>query len=172
MVSSLSSEKTYIFSEGDNVAFIEKANEFFGNDQIEVIKGIESVSGDTQLRTLYDFFSRIDHPAHVFFVWDCDVKYQLEPRNKTFPYIFLTNDSNKRVTRGIENLFAEEAFTSEFYDVKPKPDGGTHSSLNKRQFTDHMIANGTESDFQNFNPLFEHIKQTVANPSPEPAAVA
>ena len=100
------------------------------------------------------------------------MKYQLESRNRTFPYIIPTNDSNKKVTRGIENLFTEETFTTDFYDVKPKPDGGTHSSLNKRKFTDHMIANGTENDFVNFKPLFEHIKQMVANPSPEPAAVA
>ena len=171
LVSSLSADKTYIFTEGDNVAYLEKANTFFGNDQIEMIKGIESVSGDSQLRTLFEFFIRIEHPSNVFFVWDCDVKYRLEAQNNTFPYVIAKNESNTKVLCGIENLLPEDAFEQQFYDVKPKKDGGTHSSLNKRRFTDHMVENGTIEQFENFKPIFDHI-ETALPRSPDPAEVA
>lgn len=159
LMSSLSSDKVYIFSEGDNVAFIEKANEFFGNSGIEVVKGIESVSSDAQLKVLFDFFSRTHHGSKVFFVWDCDVDKcrALESQNGTHPHVFPQNAVNDKVTRGIENIFPKSVFTKTFYDSKPKEDGGTHSSLNKRRFKDYMIANGTESDFALFKPLFKEI---------------
>ena len=72
--------------------------------------------------------------------------------------MFPKNVSNNKVTCGIENLFPEPAFGEDFYDSKPKKDGGMHSSLNKRRFTDFMIANGTESDFAEFKPLFDAIR--------------
>lgn len=160
LMSRLSSDKVYIFSEGDNVALIEKANEFFGDNRIEVVKGIESVSGKSQLRTLFEFFCRTEHKSTVFFVWDCDVnEYRsLAVQNGTHPHVFPKNVSNNKVTCGIENLFPEPAFGEDFYDSKPKKDGGMHSSLNKRRFTDFMIANGTESDFAEFKPLFDAIR--------------
>ena len=136
-----------------------------------MIKGIESVSGDSQLRTLFEFFIRIEHPSNVFFVWDCDVTYRLETQNNTFPYVIAKNESNTKVLCGIENLFPEDAFEQQFYDVKPKKDGGTHSSLNKRRLTDHMVENGTIEQFENFKPIFDHI-ETALPRSPDPAAVA
>ena len=161
IMSSLLSDQVYIFSEGDNIEYLEKANSYFGDNRINVVKGIESVSGDSQLRTLFEFFSRADHSSNLFFVWDCDVNYNLKAENSTFPYIINKNEENQKVLVGIENLFPEKAFSSDFYDDKPKKDGGFHSSLNKRRFTDHMISNGTIEDFNKFKVIFDYIADSL-----------
>ncbi len=160
----ISKKEISIITEGRNTEFIIKALDFFGEsnkEKIEIITGAEGNSGKAQLRTIFDFFSKVSHEKKVLCVWDCDVTYSLTTANNTTPYIFDKNKDNNKVSSGIENLFPEHLFTDEFYSTTSKEDGGTHTSLNKNKFKDKMIKNGTEQDFINFKPLFEEINELM-----------
>ena len=64
-----------IITEGKNTLLIKRALVLSGVDDVEVLAGIEGVSGKNQLKTLFDFLSRTDHSNKVIFVWDCDVNF-------------------------------------------------------------------------------------------------
>jgi len=161
----ISKKEISILTEGKNTEYIKKAAEFFGKkskDKIEIITGVENDSGKNQLKTIFNFFSKVPHNKKVLFVWDCDVSFTLTDTKDTFAYIFLKNNNNKKVTKGIENLFPEEKFEDKFYIEKSKDDGGTQKSLNKEDFKNNIIKNGKEKDFENFKPLFEKIDNMIA----------
>lgn len=157
----ISKKKISIFTEGNNTKYIKKANEFFGNDEIEVIEGIESITGKNQLKLLFDLFTKVSHDKMIFFVWDPDVKLDLASGNNTFPFIFETNSNNSKVIKGIENLFSEKLFKDEYYTKRQKEDGGYHQSLNKKKFEDYIINNCNKRTFKNFKPLFNQINTKI-----------
>jgi len=162
----ISKKEISIITEGDNTKFITKALGFFGGsnkEKIEIITGAEGNSGKTQLKTIFDFFSKVPHEKKVLCVWDCDVTFLLTSVNNTTPFIFDKNIANTKVLNGIENLFPENLFTDEFYSTESKKDGGIHTSLKKNKFKDHMINNGTETDFINFKPLFKEIEKLITS---------
>jgi len=150
-----------IISEGLNTLYLDKANSYFGSDNIKIIDKFEHRSGKNQIKTLFEFFKLMKHKNKVIFVWDCDVNSKLESSNNTFPFIFKKNLENNKVTTGIENLFSDKLFKDEFYEIRQKSDGGHHRSLNKRKFADYILNNGSEKDFANFKPLFDWIKLQV-----------
>jgi len=89
-----------ILTEGKNTEYIQKALDLLGidiRDSIEIITGAEGNSGKDQLKTLFHFFSRVNHDNKVIFVWDTDVKFKLEDKNNTIPFIFERNNSNTKL---------------------------------------------------------------------------
>ena len=167
LLDQISKKEFCIFTEGNNTEYIKKALDFFGEkskDRIEIMSGIKDRSGDSQLKTLFDFFSKMPHNNKILFVLDCDVKTLFTDTDNTFSYIFSKNDDNPKVKKGIENLFPEKCFTDDFYYVGTgNDDGGAHISLNKKEFKNHMISNGTKEDFKNFMPLIERINNIIGN---------
>lgn len=152
----ISRKKICVFSEGNNINFLKKANEFFGSLDIEFMEGIEGVTGKNQLNSLFSLFAKFPHTSKVFFVWDCDVTNNLKSENNTFPYIFKKNSCSID-TKGIENLFQLNLFQPEFYDTRNIDYGGKTTTLNKKRFEEHMLLKGTKDDFELFKPLFEYI---------------
>lgn len=156
-----------IITEGKNSKYIEKACEFFGASlDIEIITGAEGVSGDEQLKTLFDFFSRINHDKKVVFVWDCDVESKsrikrLQEKNNTVPFIFNRNDENDKVTKGIENLFSKELFGEEFYSKKETSNGygevNVVQEFNKNKFQEFILGENNMVHFKKFKDLFDKI---------------
>lgn len=67
-----------IITEGNNTILIAKALKLFGIDDVEVLHGIEGASGKNQLKTLFEFFSKMNHQNKILFVFDCDVNYILK----------------------------------------------------------------------------------------------
>ncbi|MFB3042901.1 MAG: hypothetical protein ACE1ZC_01310, partial [Nitrososphaerales archaeon] len=96
-----------ILTEGNNVRYLELACQLRDIDDVDIVSGLEGVTGKDQLKTLFDFFSRAEHKNKVLFVFDCDVKQQFQERNSTFAYVFPENPDNKITKRGIENAFQE-----------------------------------------------------------------
>jgi ABC-type cobalamin/Fe3+-siderophores transport system ATPase subunit len=157
----VSKRKISIITEGNNIQYLQKANSFFGNTDIEIIDNVEGCSGKNQLKTIFDFFSQTQHNNQVIIVWDSDVNFELASRNNTYPYILPKNSQNNKVKKGIENLFPESVFLEQFYNTQVKDDGGHHSSLDKKAFEKYIIDNGTINDFENLKPLFEWITKTL-----------
>jgi predicted ATPase len=71
-----SQNKVNVFTEGNNTCYLRKALELENlENEVKIIDGLESMTGTNQLKTLFDFFSRVEHKNKVLFVWDCDAKY-------------------------------------------------------------------------------------------------
>lgn len=158
----VSQKEISIITEGNNASYLKKANTFFGNNRIEIIDGLEHITGKNQLKTLFTFFTKANHDKKVIFVWDPDVQFKLTKGNNTYPYIFEKNASNTKYKKGgIENLFPSEAFQKKFYIPSTSDEGGHYNSFDKKKFENHMIANGTKEQFENFKALFDWINDTV-----------
>ena len=150
-----------IITEGNNKTIISKALELNNISDVEVLSGVEGVSGKNQLKTVFDFISRTNHANKVIFVWDCDVSYALEPVNNTYPFIFRRNESNNIAKNGIENAFPEHLFenfkktiTMSNGEVKVEFD-----TARKRDFESEVIRRSDVNDFINFDRLLEEIRR-------------
>ena len=153
-----------IFTEGRNIEIIQKACDLFGHSDIKIIRGVEGVSGKNQLKTLFDFFSRVPLKNKVLFVWDCDVTYSISETNNTYPFIFRKNESNSIAQKGIENIFPEDLFC-EFKKTITLSSGKVITEFDetrKRDLENFVINRNNKADFINFAPLFEKINELKA----------
>lgn len=153
--------KLTIISEGNNTTIISKALELLGIEDIEVLSGLEDKTGKSQLKTLFEFLSRMQHTNKVIFVWDCDVNYNLIQANNTYPYIFSKNDENKIAKDGIENMFPAELFAT--FTTTIIPSSGEQriefDKQRKRDFEKFVIDRNNPADFQKFSTLVEEIER-------------
>lgn len=159
-----SKKELTIFTEGNNISFISKAIEILSPEiqsSIEIVDSLKDRTGKNQLKTLFDFFTKMPHKNKVLFIYDCDVTTSFTEDNETYGFIFDKNSDNNKVKKGIENLFAEEHFKNEFYPLKNKDDGGVQSSLDKPKFENHILVNAKAEMFENFKPMIEKIKGTL-----------
>jgi len=153
--------KLTIITEGNNTSYITKMLELYDVCDVEVLQGIEGASGKNQLRTLFDFFSRMDHKNDVLFVFDCDVSYRLQDSGNTYSFKFSCNKENDIATTGIENLFSSKLFEG-FITTVSKPDGSelkTFHSPSKGGFEKFVIERNNKQDFKNFELLLQFVKK-------------
>lgn len=164
----ISKKEISIITEGKNTEYLEKATELFAGsnrDKIDIIKGVEGSSGTGQLKTLFDFFTMVNHNNKVFVVFDPDYKKTLEDKNKTFAYAFTKNNLNNIATKGIENLFDAELFEGFTITVTDDSTGKKRTTFNpnkKNEFLKHVISIANTDNFKNFKPLFEQINSKIA----------
>ena len=86
-----SKKELTIFTEGNNISFISKALEILDSellDSIEIVNSLKDRTGKTQLKTLFDFFTKMPHKNKVLFIYDCDVTTNFTEVNKTFSFTF------------------------------------------------------------------------------------
>lgn len=157
--------KITIISEGNNTNLISKALELLDVEDVEVLSGLEDKTGKSQLKTLFEFLSRMQHTNKVIFVWDCDANTRefqnLEASNNTFPFILPKNENNKICEKGIENMFQESLFDN-FSVVSKFPSGETKAAFHsdsKRPFESFIIDRNNLCDFENFNCLVSEIER-------------
>lgn len=153
----VSSKKVSIISEGYNSNILDRFVKLSGLDQVEIITGLEHISGKNQLKTIFDFFSKVPHENKVIFVWDCDATAfkSLKPENNTFPFVFDFNNKNTLAKSGIENLFREELL-SNFQKTTHLSDGtiiNQFDSSSKARFSRFIIERNEISDFDGFESL-------------------
>lgn len=150
-----------IITEGKNTLLIEKYLALNNITDIEVLAGIEGVSGKNQLKTLFDFLSRTDHTNKVIFVWDCDVNVQLEATNNTYPYVLPDNTGNTIAKKGIENSFPPALFND--YKKTINMSNGEvlveFDASRKRDFESFIVGRNNLEDFANFSSLIEKINE-------------
>lgn len=152
--------KVTIITEGYNTRYISKALELSSIKDVEVLSGLEDKTGKSQLKTLFDFLSRMQHSNKVIFVWDCDVNYTLDEANNTYPYILPKNHENTIATKGIENIFPEILFEN-FKTTTTSSRGEETKNFDKdrkRDFEAFILERNNVDDFKNFNTLIEKIK--------------
>lgn len=163
----LESSKVSIFTEGHNAELIEAALAHANIDGATVVRGLESITSESQLKTLFEFFARLPHKNEIMFVWDCDcVKYKkLARSNKTTPYVMEFNQNNSFCRRGIENAFPDSLFdgmkvtiTKASQQVREEFDPDC-----KRQFKDFVISRSNPADFVNFQGLIAAVSAILVH---------
>jgi AAA15 family ATPase/GTPase len=148
-----------IITEGKNTLLISKALQLHGINDIEVLSGVEGVSGKNQLKTLFDFLSRTNHVNKVIFVWDCDVTHGVQPSNNTYPYSLPLNEENTIAKNGIENIFPSSLFDN-FKKIITLSNGSViteFDSARKRDFENFVVERNDAYDFLNFSSLIAEI---------------
>lgn len=165
LLDQLTSRQLIVVSEGDNAAYIEAAIRLFAPDdadKIDVYDKIRANSGDGQLRTLFEFFSRARHETPIVVVWDPDYSskgVKLTPSNNTYPFVLASNQ-NSRAKRGIESLFAAACFTNAELSHLDRPNRPVETSFDtdrKAVFRARMTSNPTREQFAGFKDLVEYI---------------
>lgn len=150
-----------IITEGRNTALISTVLQMHQIDDVEVLAGVEGVSGKNQLKTLFDFLSKTQHENKVIFVWDCDATIHEQDANNTFPYVLPVNSANNLAKKGIENMFPEALFDS-YVKTISMSDGTViteFDSNRKKDFEEFVIARNNIDDFQNFMPFISEIER-------------
>jgi predicted ATPase len=150
-----------IITEGKNTVYLKKALAIAGlENDVSIVEGIESISGKSQLKTLFDFFSRVQHANKVLFVWDCDASFQLQDTNQTYPFIFAVNDENKLSKKGIENLFSETLFEGFLKTISPSQGNPIveFDETRKRDFESHVLTLASPNEFRKFGPFIDKVR--------------
>lgn len=161
----VAAKKTTIISEGHNAAIIKKAISLFEISGVEVLSGVEDITGDKQLRTMFEFFSKVAHSNSVIFIWDCDAEGMvsgLTDSNKTFARSIARNHSNAFVMKGIENAFPQtlcEKFKKTITGYQGNVISEKFDDQAKSEFSNHVVQNGTISDFSHFSDLIQQVKE-------------
>lgn len=169
----ISKKEISIITEGDNTEYIEKALKFFENqnaDKIDIIKGVEGKSGKHQLKTIFDFFTLVNHDNKVVIVWDpeCIEYINLEEKNNTFAFVLPLNPNHIITKKGIENLFDEGLFESGDYTETKLGDTVINREMSKKrknEFMKRMLDNPNKDNFKNFKSLFEFINTKLSKNS-------
>lgn len=154
-----------IITEGKNTVYLKRVLANAGlENEVSIVEGVESISGKSQLKTLFDFFSRVQHSNKVLFVWDCDASFQLLEANQTYPFFFPMNDENKYSKKGVENLFPETLFAGFLKTISPSQGNPIieFDEARKRDFESHVLANANDSDFEKFCPFIEKVRSLLA----------
>jgi len=148
-----------IITEGRNSNYIKHALKLFNQNDVEVVAGLEAVSGKDQLKTLFRLFCDAPIAKPVLFVWDCDVNFNLSDKNNAYAFILPQNAQNTLCGRGIENMFPQsffKGFITETTDSK----GNTKQKFDpkrKLDFETHVLANATTTDFEKFKTLSDKL---------------
>lgn len=154
-----------LVTEGHNAKVLKRALELWGVDGVEIVHGVEHISGKSQLRTLFDFLAKTDHRNKVVFVWDCDAVFNLQEANRTYPYTIARNDGNSLVRKGIENAFPERLFDG-FIKTITRASGDVLREFDESQkaaFAEKVCIDARREDFGHFEGLvreIERIKQS------------
>lgn len=160
----ISKEKISIITEGNNAGLIRLACELAGCGDVEVVSGVEGSSGKNHLRTIFDFFAAVPHEKPVLVVWDCDVTFNLNDKNRTHSFILSKNTANGIATKGIENAFPEELFANFLKKIimSNSSEKTEFDDTRKKDFAEFVIGRNDKEDFQHFQPLIEKIKSIKA----------
>jgi|GEM_PF-1210747 len=161
LLDELSQSELTIITEGRNTNYIKKALELFDCKHVTVLDNLEDITGETQLKTYFRFFSKITHTQKVLFIWDCDISKIPSDENNTYAYKFENNNENNIAKKGIENMFEENLFSSytkkiEFSngDIKIEFDQSRKSDLET-----YILSRNDIEDFKKFKHMTDYINK-------------
>lgn len=159
-----------VFTEGNNADYLSLFFELSGLTDVHVVRGLEGVSGKNQLRTIFDWISRVSLSNKALFVWDWDAQetlMSLQEQNNTFAFFLPKNEANSICKRGIENAFPEQLFESSVSKVialaKTQAIREFHPHC-KADFAQRIIGRRDISDFSGFASLADKVR-AISEPS-------
>ena len=150
-----------VITEGRNTNYIKKALELFDCKNVKVLDNIEDLTGESQLKSYFKFFSKVKHTQKVLFIWDSDINKIPEDENNTYAYKFEKNNENNISQKGIENMFEENLFGNytkkiEFSngDIKIEFDQNRKSDLET-----YILSRNNIDDFKKFKHMTDYINK-------------
>lgn len=155
-----------IITEGHNEALLRKALELLQVEGVEVLHGVQNITGKSQLHTVFQFFCKVQHQNKVIVVWDCDAPNGLAEEGRTYPYVIPTNPGNTLTKKGIENAFPESLF-QDFIKTITLSNGTVVRGFDesrKSDFARHAVANAAPADFVHFEGLVREIERVKSLP--------
>ncbi len=164
LVDQIAKVELTILTEGHNVSIIRKVLELNGISDVDVLAGIEGMTGQSQLKTIFSFLTKMQHKNKVLFVLDCDVKFGLPSENNTFPFVLPINVQNDITNKGIENAFPKHLL-SDFTKTITRSNAPTiveFDDARKRDFMEYVLQRNDKSDFLHFDSLIEEIMRIKA----------
>lgn len=150
-----------LVTEGHNAKILRRAFELWEVEGVEIVDGVEHISGKNQLKTLFDFLSKTNHQNKAVFVWDCDVSFKLQETNLTYPYIIARNTDNSLARKGIENAFPEHLFEGLVKTIT-LANGNEIREFDESQkatFAERICKDTTREDFQHFQEFIHEIER-------------
>ncbi len=164
-------KKIQLISEGNNIEHIKKAVKILDKtvlDNLNFIVGAEDKSGDKQLKNAFEIMSKTDGDSKFLFVWDFDSENCCDSVVETKKYkkfSFKKNESNSKITKGIENLYPMNLFTKNVYETKTTQTeyGGKKIELifNKKKFLLKIQKRNEKKIFKNYISLIEKVKDII-----------
>lgn len=165
LLDELAQNELTIITEGRNTNYIRKALELYDCKSITVLDNLEDITGETQLKTYFKFFSKIQHTQKVLFIWDCDVSKTPNDENNTYAYKFEKNNENNIAQKGIENMFEEDLF--EDYSIKIEYSKGDKKvEFDQRRKSDletYILSRNDINDFKKFKHMTDYINEIKIN---------
>lgn len=154
-----------LITEGKNTLLIATALKLYGVTDVYVLSGVEDISGKTQLKTLFDFFSKTIHSNKVLFVWDCDANYSLPSSNNSHAYTLPQNTENTIARKGIENMFPPSLFDRFTKTIQMSSGAVTKEfdDTRKRDFERFILERSEPNDFARFSALIAEINRVRAS---------
>lgn len=166
-----SSIKLQVITEGKNSEHIKCAITILAPDllqEIHIVTGAEGKTGEKQLFNTYEVMKCGKYQTKFLFVWDHDAKKtaeSLSPTDSFTPFSFPENPENKKVKRGIENMYPEDLFTEDMYTSTTFTDDyggvGTLNNFSKNVFLEKIQNLSDPNKFKNFESLIEIIRIAI-----------
>ena len=98
----------------------------------------------------------------ILLLYDCDTQKLKSDIERLWVRMIRCNQKNKKVKKGIENLFPEKLFEDRFYYKDPKDDGGYLKLLDKNKFCQWICEDRKNADdFANFDVIVEILNKFV-----------
>lgn len=154
-----------IISEGRNTVFIKAALRHLDVNNVDVLEGVEGLTGKSQLTTLFQFFKTSPHKNKLLFVWDCDVIHNHVADNNTFAFSLPKNTNNTLAEKGIENAFPEHLL-GKYVKTISRPNGEVIRQFDescKRDFERFILDRDHPDDFVFFDCLAAEIQRVKAS---------
>jgi len=159
-------KRLQIFTEGKNTQHIQKALELLAPELLNQISLIETSAdkrSNNQLKNTFEVMCSAT-TIDLLFVWDCDSASMVRGLTETahcYKYVFDQNQANTLITRGIENLYSQNLFTDELFDIETKSIGQgiqTNKILSKDRFLAKVVSLNDVTQFLNYESLITKIR--------------
>ena len=176
-------QKPIVFVEGTtDQKYIYRASQLLGQESILEKVEVRDGGGTGALKKIWKSWPPELVPQKVVLLFDCEEQLSSDDKGnllrRTIPV-----QSNSPIDKGIENLFGKETlerarqFKSEFIDVDPEytrtvrgelqlvPEKWAVNVDEKTNLCDWLCDNGTQEDFQDFQVVFELLKNLLVSHS-------
>ena len=161
--------KPLVLTEGESdVRYLKTALTLLDKAQLLNYFDFDSVGGKEGLnrfRTMYEAKPSLI-PLPVLLLYDRDAKKTTKVREgPLWIYLIPHNPENKKVCKGIENLFPEILFENRFYQKRPLKNGygGNFDEFDKPAFCNWICDDRKDSaDFEKFDSVIEILEEFSA----------
>ncbi len=177
-----SSNKPILFVEGDyDIRYLQKSAELLGREDILESYELKDGGGYGNLDKIWKTYNSkigLIFSGIIVLLYDCDTNKEEKNNGTLYKKVILTHNNNP-IQKGIENLFTTETINkvqeanNAFIDIIPeinKTERGQNITIPERKevnkdekgnLCNWLCVNGIAEDFENFNSIFDLLKEIL-----------